>query len=67
MKVLVNNKEKIVPVGCTVELLAELIGISKENPVAIALGDEVVEKDLWQSTILQPSDRITIIGATCGG
>ncbi len=67
MKVRVNNKEKIVPVGCTVCELVEIIGIKKDEPVALALGEEVLQQENWQKTVLKEGDRITIIRATCGG
>ena len=67
MKVFVNGKEKIVPVGCTIEMLGDIIGIKKENPVAIALGEDVIEKNLWNKTKLKDGDKLTLISATCGG
>lgn len=67
MKVKVNNKEKIIPVGCTIEELVEILGIKKGEPIALALGEEVLQKDNWEKTILKEGDRITIIRATCGG
>lgn len=67
MKVKVNNKEKIIPVGCTIEELVEILGIKKGEPIALALGEEVLQKNNWEKTILKEGDRITIIRATCGG
>lgn len=67
MKVKVNNKEKIIPVGCTIEELVEILGIKKGEPIALALGEEVLQKDNWGKTVLKEGDRITIIRATCGG
>lgn len=67
MKVKVNNKDKIVPVDCNLTMLAEILGIKKEESVAIAIGTEVIEKSNWDTTILKDFDKITIIRATCGG
>ncbi|MBR1768833.1 MAG: sulfur carrier protein ThiS [Bacteroidales bacterium] len=67
MKVKVNNKEKIVPVDCTVRMLTEIVGIKENEPVALALGEEVLPKAQWGETMLKEDDKITIIRATCGG
>ncbi len=67
MKVKVNNREKIVPVGCSVSELVEMLNIKENDPIAIALGEEVVPATLWSETILKDNDKVTIIRATCGG
>lgn len=67
MKVKVNNKDKIVPVDCNLTMLTEILGIKKEESVAIAIGTDVIEKSNWDTTILKDFDKVTIIRATCGG
>lgn len=67
MKVRVNNREKIVPVGCTAKELTEILGIKNNDPVALAIGEEVLSEEKWASTELKDNDKITIIRATCGG
>ena len=67
MKVKVNDKDKIVPVGCTLETLCQILGIKDNEPVAVALGTEVIERSVWSETKLNDHDKITIIRATCGG
>ncbi|MBR1627481.1 MAG: sulfur carrier protein ThiS [Bacteroidales bacterium] len=67
MKVKVNDKDKIVPVGCTLEQLTQILGIKDNEPVAVALGTDVIEREAWKTTKLNDHDKITIIRATCGG
>lgn len=67
MKVRVNQKEKIVPVDCTLQELAEILGLDNDTPSAIAIGDQVIARQDWASTVLHDNDKITIIRATCGG
>ena len=67
MTITVNNKPIEVPAGCTVEALCAIVGIPSDNPVAVAVGFDVVERDSWSTTPLKENDKVTIIGAVCGG
>ena len=67
MNITLNDKTKEVPDGCTVEQLCALVGIKSDNPVAVAVGFDVVERDRWSTTQLKENDKVTIIGAVCGG
>lgn len=67
MKIVVNDKPKEVPDGCTVEQLCTLVGLKSDNPVAVAVGMDVLDRDRWSTTELKENDKITIIGAVCGG
>ena len=49
------------------EQLCALVGIKSDNPVAVAVGFDVVERDSWSTTPLKENDKVTIIGAVCGG
>ncbi|MDO5760780.1 MAG: sulfur carrier protein ThiS [Bacteroidota bacterium] len=67
MKVRVNNREKIVPVGCTAKELVSILGIKENDPIALAIGEQVLKEEQWEATTLKDNDKITIIRATCGG
>lgn len=67
MKVKVNDKDKIVPVGCTLEQLGEIVGIKENGTVAVAIGENVISHNAWKYTVLNDGDRITVMGAICGG
>ena len=66
MKVFVNKKPIEVENQTNIEDLLELL---KVNPsyCAVAIGESIVKKSQWQTTILKNEDNITIINATCGG
>ncbi|MBO7481186.1 MAG: sulfur carrier protein ThiS [Bacteroidales bacterium] len=67
MIVLVNGKDTNVTSGCTLEKLCETIGIKPNEPVAVAIGTDVIDRNMWDATILNEGDKVTIIRATCGG
>lgn len=67
MIVLVNGKNTDVASNCTLEKLCETIGIKANEPVAAAVGTDVIDRDMWSATLLKDGDSITIIRATCGG
>ena len=67
MTITVNDKPKEVPVGCTVEALCAIVGIPSDSPVAVAVGMDVVERERWHTTELKENEKVTIIGAVCGG
>ena len=67
MTITVNDKSMEVPAGCTVETLCEMVGVTSDNPVAVAVGMDVMERERWSTTLLKENDKVTIIGAVCGG
>ena len=67
MIVLVNGNNTEVTSGCTLEKLCETIGIKPNEPVAAAVGTDVIDRKMWSATLLNEGDNITIIRATCGG
>ena len=67
MNITVNNNSMDVAEPCTLQQLCNLIGIKENEPVAVAIGMDVIERGSWSSIILNENDNITIIRATCGG
>lgn len=67
MIVLVNGNNTEVTSGCTLEKLCETIGIKPNEPVAAAVGTDVIDRNMWDATVLHEGDKVTIIRATCGG
>jgi thiamine biosynthesis protein ThiS len=49
------------------EKLCETIGIKANEPVAVAVGTDVIDRNMWDATVLHEGDKVTIIRATCGG
>lgn len=67
MKIIVNKKEMEVEDNCSVCRLLDIIPVEKNGSFAVAVGAKVINRKLWQETVLKEGDNITIIGATCGG
>lgn len=67
MKVFVNGQKTEVNAGSSLQDLCRQIGIGEKEPVAVAIGTDVIERDNWASIQLNENDNITIIRATCGG
>jgi sulfur carrier protein len=66
MTVLVNGGPRELPAGATVtELIASLGGPGRG--VAVAVGDVVVPRSEWDSTVLQDGERIEVLVAVQGG
>lgn len=67
MTILINNEQKTVPDGTTVN--EAVLTILQLNPagMAIAVNDTIVPKHLWEQTLLQENDRMLVIKACSGG
>ena len=67
MKIIVNNVNKEIPEQCSLFWLAnEELG-EKQNGVAIAVNNTVIQKKEWANYLLKENDNILIIKATQGG
>lgn len=66
MKLFVNSKEYQLADNASVAILAEELQLPKSG-VAVAVNNQIVKKDEWQSTVLKENDKIIIIKAVCGG
>ena len=65
MKVTINNKETETQAQ-TVRALAEELQLPATG-VAIAISNEMVSRDLWDTTPIQEGADIVIVKAFCGG
>lgn len=66
MKVLVNNKETVLPDGSNVAGLVAQLGLPDKG-IAIAANNQLIPQSQWDSRILQPEEHLIIIKAACGG
>ena len=67
MRIDCNGEVRDVPEGLTLaEFICDL-GLPSERGIAVAVGDEIVPKELWPSRRLEPNNSILIITATQGG
>lgn len=65
MKIYINNKS--VETGAdTLAALARELNLP-DRGVAMALGTQMVQRNLWAETTLKEDDSVIIIKAACGG
>lgn len=66
MTITINGKEAEVADSLT---LAELVATQKlpERGVAVAVDNKLVQRNVWQSTMLHQNAKVVIIKAACGG
>lgn len=60
----INGEE--VDISMTVSEYLEKEGLKKER-VAVMLNDEILPKDLYETTTIKPSDELEIVGFVGGG
>jgi sulfur carrier protein len=67
MNIQINNEQRVVPEGSTVQEV--VISLLQLNPsgMAIAINDSIVPRHLWESSQLQTNDRMLVIKAASGG
>lgn len=68
MELFINHQKKIFQEWPTsLEVLVHSESPTNLKGIAVALNNQVVPRDRWAQTLLQPSDNILIITATQGG
>ena len=66
MKLQINGEEREVAEGLTLAALLEQLAM-KADRVAVELNREIVRRDAWAQTHLQPGDRLEIVQFVGGG
>lgn len=66
MNIKVNNETQEISNNTTLQALVENIKI-QTNGIAIAINNNVIKKNEWDSKILQEEDDVLIIKSTQGG
>jgi sulfur carrier protein len=68
MSLSVNGAPAPLPSPATVAgLVAGLTGSAGANGIAVAVNGEVVPRSAWETTVLQPGDRVEVLTAAQGG
>jgi sulfur carrier protein len=68
MELKINNETKQFPLdSLTVQALLDLEIPNKQNGIAVAINNTVIQKSNWNSHHLLETDDILIISATQGG
>ena len=66
MKLQINGEEREVAEGLTLAALLEQLAM-KADRVAVELNREIVRREAWAQTRLQPGDRLEIVQFVGGG
>ena len=67
MKVFINDVEHQVEEGGTVRQLLEALNLIDLRGWAVAINEQIVQRDLFADFVLSPKDRIILLQATQGG
>lgn len=67
MKVFINDVEHQVEEGMTVRQLLEALNLIDLRGWAVAINEQIVQRDLFADFVLSPKDRIILLQATQGG
>ena len=66
MTINLNNTIREISEQATIDVMLKEIG-QASNGIAIAINNQVIRKDDWSNTKLNPNDNLLIIQATQGG
>lgn len=66
MKIKINNCERDIASGTTIEMIAQMESLPDKG-VAIAVNGEIVQRRAWNGHIINNGDDIIILKAFCGG
>ena len=67
MTIQINNEERVIPDGTTVTDVVFTILQLQPAGMALAINDSIVPRSQWDSTALQPNDKMLVIRASKGG
>lgn len=68
MQIVVNGETTQVEDDLTIaQLVAQLYGSDSGFGIAVAIGDDVLKRTQWESTVICDGDRIEILSAVQGG
>lgn len=66
MEIVFNNKKMVTTATSLLTLLKET-SIAERKGIAVAVNNELVQRDCWEAHFLKENDKITVITATQGG
>ena len=66
MKVTINNSQTEFPDGTTLRIVADEHRLP-EKGVAMAVNNNMIPRDKWDSHVVNDGDNIVILKAFCGG
>lgn len=66
MNIILNNSSRDIAPGTTVGQLLTEVGLPQQN-VAVAVNNQIVLRQSWDTTILVENDNVVVIAAAYGG
>jgi len=67
MEIIVNQEKQIVPDNSTISSLLKEMNLTEKAGFAVALNQQVVPRNKWDSTTLKESDKVLLIEISQGG
>lgn len=67
MNIYINNKPQDLPVQTNISGMLEVLRITSQKGIAIAINNNVVPGAEWRTYELKDNDKVTLIRATQGG
>ena len=67
MDIYINSKQQELPGNARITDALTTLNIVSQKGIAIAVNNNVIPRQEWDTYILQPEDKMTLIKATQGG
>jgi len=67
MEIIVNQEKQVVPDNSSISSLLQEMDLTEKAGFAVALNQQVVTKNKWDSTILKEGDKVLLIEISQGG
>ena len=67
MDIYVNNRLQQLPGNARITEALATLNITSQKGIAVAINNNVIPKPEWETYVLQPEDKMTLIKATQGG
>jgi len=67
MEIIVNKEKQVVPDNSTISSLLKEMNLKEKAGFAVALNQQVVTKNKWDSTTLKEGDKVLLIEISQGG
>ena len=67
MTVFLNGNELSVDYSITLKAFLENHSLAQKQGIAVAINNQVIRRDAWETTAINDQDKVLVISATKGG
>ncbi len=67
MRIFVNDESREAPEGCSLAAALSTVGVQDARGWAVAVNEEVVPTESWETLELETDDSVLLVQATQGG